>query len=439
MTYAKVRLWGRDIGAVGWDENAAIANFEYDPEFRESSIEIAPLTLPLSDQIYSFPALARETFHGLPGLLADSLPDDFGNALINAWLAREGRSPESFNPVERLCYTGVRGMGALEFVPATGPTAGKSEQIDINALVELASRILTQRNKLRETFLPEDRSSALQNILRVGTSAGGARAKAIIAWNPETNEVRSGQVDAGEGFSYWLLKFDGVSGNKDKELEDPAGYGLIEYAYAKMARAAGITMMESRLLQENGRSHFMTERFDRTESGAKMHMQSLGAMEHFDYRRAGAYSYEQALRTIRRLGLPMESIEEQFRRMAFNIVGRNQDDHVKNIAFLMNRAGKWSLSPAFDITYSYNPSGAWTSTHQMSLNGKRDGFTLEDFRACAATASMKRGRAEEILREVQDSVLKWNEFAREAGVPEDVANRIKKTHRLDILGKNAEG
>jgi serine/threonine-protein kinase HipA len=433
VTVAKVRLWGRDIGAVSWDENAALANFEYDPAFRDSGIEIAPLTMGLSDQIYSFPALPRDTFHGLPGLLADSLPDDFGNALIDVWLARQGRPPESFNPVERLCYTGVRGMGALEYVPTMGPFTGKSEQVNINDLVELASEILTRRNHLQGSFLPDERETSLQDILRVGTSAGGARAKAIIAWNPDTNEVRSGQVDAGKGFSYWLLKFDGVSGNKDRELEDPAGYGLIEYAYAKMARAAGIKMMECRLLEENGRSHFMTRRFDRTDTGAKIHMQSLCAMEHFDFKRAGAYSYEQALRTIRKLGLPMESVEEQFRRMAFNIIGRNQDDHVKNIAFLMDRAGNWSLSPAFDMTYSYNPSGAWTSTHQMSLNGKRDQFTLEDFRACAKTASMKRGRPEEILQQVQSAVLNWKKFARIAGVPDDVAERIKNAQRLDLL------
>lgn len=433
MTTATVRLWGRDIGAVSWDEDAAIAHFEYGPAFRDSGIEVAPLAMPLTDQIYSFPALSRETFHGLPGLLADSLPDDFGNALIDAWLAREGRSPESFNPVERLCYTGARGIGALEYVPAIGPSSTKSEDVDLRALVDLASEILTQRNTLEGSFLPDDRQDTLQDILRVGTSAGGARAKAIIAWNPDTNEVRSGQADAGKGFSYWLLKFDGVSGNRDKELEDPAGYGLIEYAYSKMARAAGIEMMECRLLTENGRSHFMTRRFDRTDRGGKIHMQSLGAMEHFDFKRAGAYSYEQALRTLRRLGLPMESIEEQFRRMAFNIMGRNQDDHVKNIAYLMHRTGEWFLSPAFDMTYSYHPSGTWTNNHQMSLNGKRDKFELEDFRACAETASMKRGRAEEILQQVQSAVLEWRAYAQEAGVPDSVAAKIERVQRWKIL------
>lgn len=433
MTVAEVRLWGKPIGAVSWDEAAGLAHFEYDPDFIRSGIEVAPLRMPLSKQIYTFPALPRETFHGLPGLLADSLPDDFGNALINVWLANQGRSPETFNPVERLCYTGIRGMGALEYSPSQGPFTGQSEAVDIKALVELASKILTQRNTLQGSFNPELREDSLQDILRVGTSAGGARAKAIIAWNQKTNEVRSGQVKAGTGFSYWLLKFDGVSGNRDKELEDPAGYGLIEHAYYHMAKKAGIDMEESRLLKENGRSHFMTRRFDRTDTGQKIHMQSFCAMEHFDFKKAGAHSYEQALRTIRMLGMPMAMIEEQFRRMAFNVIARNQDDHVKNIAFLMDKSGNWSLSPAFDMTYSYNPQGDWTSRHQMSLNGKRDGFTIEDFKACAKNASMKRGRAEEIVLQVLEAVLQWKHFADKSAVPPEVADGIASAHRTEML------
>lgn len=433
MTTAIVRLWGRDIGAVSWNEASALANFEYDPAFRGSKIEIAPITMPLSERIYSFPALPRETYHGLPGLLADSLPDDFGNALINAWLARQGRSPASFNPVERLCYTGIRGMGALEYLPTMGPVNDQSVEVDVAALVELASEILTKRNALEGSFLPDEREDTLRDILRVGTSAGGARAKAIIAWNRETDEVRSGQVGAGLGFTYWLLKFDGVSGNKDKELDDPAGFGRIEYAYYLMAKAAGITMNECRLLEEGGRSHFMTKRFDRTDAGGKIHMLSLGAMEHFDYKQPGAYSYEQAMRTIRRLGLSMDDIEQQFRRAAFNIIARNQDDHVKNIAFLMDRAGNWSLSPAYDVTYSYNPQGMWTGSHQMSLNGKRDAFTLADFRAFADNASMKRGRAEDIVKHVQNIVRQWPEFAQMAGVPAHDMEHITRTQRLDLL------
>ncbi len=432
MTVAEVKLWGKTIGAVSWDADTGLAPFEYDPDFRNSGIEIAPLTMPLSDRIYSFPALPRETFHGLPGLLADSLPDDFGNALINAWLAREGRDPDSFHAVERLCYTGDRGMGALEYHPLSGPKATPSEQVDVAALVELASRILTERHQLEGSFAPVRRHDSLQDILRVGTSAGGARAKAVIAWNPETNEVRSGQVQTETGFSAWLLKFDGVSGNKDKEHEDPVGYGLIEYAYSQMAQAAGVDMTECRLLKENDRNHFMTKRFDRTEAGRKIHMQSFCTMEHFDFKKPGAHSYEQALRTIRRLGMPMESVEEQFRRLALNIIARNQDDHVKNIAFLMDQSGAWSLSPAFDVTYSYNPDGAWTHSHQMTLNGKRDGFVLEDFKACAKSASMGRGRAEDLLQQVLEAVEKWRDFAGEAGVPDVVAQKIQRAHRVDI-------
>jgi serine/threonine-protein kinase HipA len=431
-TIAEVRLWGRTIGAVSLEDGSAYAAFQYDPAFARSGIEVSPLTMPLSDRVYQFPALPRPTFHGLPGLLADSLPDRFGNALIDAWLATQGRRPEGFNAVERLCYTGARGMGALEFAPTLGPRAGKVHQIEIDALVSLASEVLGQRAGLQATFADPERKAALNDILRVGTSAGGARAKAVIAWNASTNEVRSGQVGAGPGFGYWLLKFDGVAGNKDKELEDPKGYGAIEYAYSLMAAAAGITMSECRLLEENGRRHFMTRRFDRREGGEKLHMQSLCALAHYDFNHAGAYAYEQALLALRQLGLPMAAVEQQFRRMAFNIIARNQDDHVKNIAFLMDQAGRWSLAPAFDVSYSYNPAGAWTDRHQMTLNGKRDGFTAADFTACAATALMKRGCAAVILEEVRAAVIRWPEFAEQARVAEAWRQQIQGHLRLDL-------
>ena len=430
---AEVRLWGRTIGAVTLGDGHDVAAFQYEPAFAQSGIEISPLVMPLSDRVYSFPELARDTFHGLPGLLADSLPDRFGQALIDAWLARQGRTPESFNAVERLCYTGRRGMGALEFAPAIGPRASEGRRIEIDALVELAGDILARRRALDLSFDDASRERAMAEILRVGTSAGGARAKAVIAWNPSTNEVRSGQVNVGKGFQYWILKFDGVAGNKDKELEDPQGYGVIEYAYALMARDAGITMSECRLLEEGGRRHFMSRRFDRLDSGAKLHMQSLGALAHYDYNMAGAYAYEQAFLVMRRLGLSMDDIEQQFRRMAFNVVARNQDDHVKNIAFLMDQDGRWSLSPAFDVTYSYNPAGLWTATHQMSINGKRDDFELEDFRACARTAGMKRGRAESILAEVELVVARWPEYAEASGVEPRQREQIRAAHRLGVV------
>ena len=388
--------------------------------------------MPLTRRVYSFPSLGRDAFHGLPGLLADSLPDRFGNALINAWLATQGRSPDSFNAVERLCYTGTRGMGALEYAPVIGPKARQAVHIEIDKLVQLASEVLTHRNNLQASFGEDGgREDAMRDILRVGTSAGGARAKAVITWNPATNEVRSGQVKADPGFEHWLLKFDGVAGNRDKELEDPKGYGVIEYAYYRMATDAGIAMNECRLLEENDRRHFMTRRFDRRPDGEKIHMQSLGALAHFDYNLAGAYAYEQALLVIRQMGLPMSAVEEQFRRMVFNIVARNQDDHVKNIAFLMDKAGNWSLAPAFDMTYSFQPTGMWTSTHQMALNGKRDDFTLEDFRAAAETASLKRGRAEAIVEEVRRAVSRWPEYSDEAGVSADWRDKIARTLRLE--------
>jgi serine/threonine-protein kinase HipA len=431
MTLAEIQLWGRTIGAVTLEDNSEFAAFQYDPAFAQSGIQVSPITMPLSDRVYVFPELPSKTFHGLPGLLADSLPDRFGNALIDAWLATQGRTPDSFNAVERLCYTGARGMGALEFVPSTGPKPRQAKKIEIDALVKLASEVLGHRKNLKATFATEHRKNALNDILRVGTSAGGARAKAVIAWNRQTNEIRSGQIEAGKGFDYWLLKFDGVAGNKDKEMEDPKGYGVIEYAYYLMARAAGITMSECRLLEEGGRRHFMTRRFDRLEGGQKLHMQSLCALAHFDFNNAGAYSYEQAFLIIRQLDLPMEAVEEQFRRMAFNIMARNQDDHVKNIAFLMDKSGGWSLAPAFDVIYSYNPTGEWTARHQMTMNGKHDGFTLSDFQACAKNALMKRGRAEAIVHEVRSAVAQWPDFAGQAGVLPEWSSQIQGHLRLD--------
>src|SRR6204780_1332360 len=427
---AEVRLWGRTIGAVSLEEGDRISAFQYEPAFLASGIELSPITMPLSPRIYQFPSLPEVSFHGLPGLLADSLPDKFGNALIDAWLATQGRRPENFNTLERLCYIGVRGMGALEFAPAKGPPLQRSAKVQVDELVKLASQVLTHRASLQVSFAPGRRHEGLQEMLRVGTSAGGARAKAIVAWNRITNEVRSGQVKAPAGFDYWLLKFDGVSANKDKELEDPKGYTVIEYAYALMAAHAGIEMSECALMEEGGRRHFMTRRFDRLSDGAKLHMQSLAALAHFDFNSAGAYSYEQAFDAIKRLGLSMRALEQQFRRMIFNVVGRNQDDHVKNVAFLMDKAGAWSLSPAFDVTYAYNPAGRWTSSHQMTINGKTDDFTREDFKATAQVAGLKGGRSEAILTEVTDTVGEWPRYAKTAGVLSSQRDKITRTLRL---------
>ena len=429
MITAQVWLWGRCIGAVSADGPDQVARFQYLPEFVGSGIELSPLTMPLSHRVYQFRQLDWASFHGLPGLLADSLPDKFGHALIDQWLAQQGRTAAEFGPIERLCYVGRRGMGALEFRPVRGPRQRKARPVAMDALVELASAILQKRQQLRESFGSTGRLQALNEILRVGTSAGGARAKAIIAWNPDTQEVRSGQIEAGDGFSHWLLKFDGVRNNADKELADPSGYGAVEYAYSLMATEAGIQMSECRLLEENGRRHFMTRRFDRDEQGRKLHMQTLGGLAHFDFNLAGAYSYEQAMQVIQQLELPMSAREEQFRRMCFNVLARNQDDHVKNIAFLMDSGGRWSLSPAYDLTYSYNPNGAWTAQHQMSLNGRRDNYRWADLQAVARHVGLARGRDRQILDQVRSAVDDWPSFASNAGVPENWAQTIGRQHR----------
>ncbi len=426
---ARVKLWGRTIGAVLLEDGSNVAAFQYDPDFAGSGIQVSPMVMPLSHQIYSFPDISKPTFHGLPGLVADSLPDKFGNALIDAWLVRNGRNQGSFSSVERLCYTGKRGMGALEYEPAAGPKSTESERIEVAGMVELASKILTERTSIQQSIAPDVAEHSLRHILRVGTSAGGARAKAVIAWNRETEEVRSGQVKAPDGFEYWLIKFDGVSRNRDKELDDPEGMGRVEYAYHKMAADAGIAMSECRLLEENGRSHFMTKRFDRSDNGQKLHMQSLCALEHFDHGITGVYGYEQVFHTIRKLGLPMEAVEQQYRRMVFNILARNQDDHVKNIAFLMDKDGKWQLSPAFDMTYAFDPTGNWTSVHQMTMNGKRDQFTLDDFRQCAKSAMLKRGQGESIVKEIQGIVDKWMDYAEEDGVDPILRDAISTAQR----------
>ena len=432
MTDATIRLWGRDIGAVTWLEDQSHAVFQYTPEFAASGIALSPLVMPPSIAPYAFPELPKPAFKGLPGLLADSLPDKYGNALIDAWLARQNRNAASFNPVERLCYIGTRGMGALEFHPTLLKANRRSRRVEIAALVDLANQVLSMREGMHGVLGGEDDHDTLEEILRVGTSAGGARAKAVLAWSAETGEFRSGQVPADEGFTYWLMKFDGVTNNRDKELADPQGFGLIEYAFFRMARDAGIDMADCRLHHEGGRSHFMTRRFDRTEDGKKLHMQSLAALRHYDFNAAGAYSYEQAIETIRLLDLPPVDIEQQFRRAVLNLFIRNQDDHVKNIAFLMDRSGAWRLSPAFDVAYAYNPSGAWTSRHQMSLNSKRDGLELEDLVAFGAVCGFKRRRTLSVVSEIAERVRDWPTYAGEAGVYEPDAERINGTLRLDL-------
>ena len=429
MTIAEVTLWDRRIAAVEWNEKEGKASFQYDPSFLKSGIEVSPIVMPLSKNIYRFPELNFKTFKGLPGLLAESLPDKFGNALINTWLASHGRRPETFNPVERLCYTGTRGMGALEYHPTANVGGGRSEKIDIGNLVALASEILTKRGRLEDN-LDENHEEALANIIKVGTSAGGARAKAVLAYNEQTGELRSGEANIKEGFSHWLLKFDGVADNGDKELADPKGYGRIEYAYYLMAKEAGINMTECRLFKEGGRAHFMTKRYDRPKGAEKLHTQSLGSLAHLDFNMANTHSYEQAFMVMRQLKLSMEEKEQQLTRTIFNVLARNQDDHVKNISYLMNKQGQWSLSPAYDMIFSFNPVGQWINLHQMSINGKREEITETDFRSLANYAGIKPTFVDRTLNSVEIAVANWMEHAAAAGVPEDVAAAIGDQHLL---------
>ncbi len=429
MTSAAIHIHDTMIGAVTWDARRELGVFEYSPDFLSSGIEVSPLMIPLGSGRFAFPDLPRETFKGMPGLLADSLPDKFGNLLIDQWLARQGRTPQSFDPVERLCYLGKRAMGAMEFQP-TLLTESPAEVLQLDTLVQLANDALASRENLHANL--DHTPEAMATILRIGTSAGGARAKAVVSWNPKTGEILSGQITPPPGFEAWLLKFDGVSGNRDKELSDPLGFGRIEYAYHLMARAAGITMSDCRLLEENGRAHFMTRRFDRTPEGGKLHLQSLCGIAHFDFNQAGAYSYEQAFQIARRLRLLNTDLTELFRRAVFNILSRNQDDHTKNIAFIMDRRGAWHLAPAYDLIYAYNPSGAWTSRHQMTLNGKRDHFETSDLLTAAAHADLRPQKAKAIIREVHAAVTDWEKHADQSAVPIPMKREIRSHLRLGL-------
>ena len=420
VNLAKVYIWGEYAGAVLWNENTASATFEYEPSFVNKGWDLSPLMMPINEnRAHSFRDLSKDTFMGLPGLLADALPDSYGKALLDRWLVSLGRT--FANPVERLCYQSKRSMGALEFIPAKDDYLDKSSVIEISSLVQVAAEVLSNKSNL-ETNLKEDTKEALVNIIKVSTSAGGQRAKAVIAYNDTTGEVRSGQLDAAEGFDHWLLKLDGVT---NAVLGDPQHYGKIEYAYYKMALKAGIEMTECRLLEENGRSHFMTKRFDRRGGNEKIHMQTLCGMAHYDYKMLHAYSYEQAFQVMRRLRLPYGQAEQMFKRMVFNVIARNQDDHTKNISFLMDRTGTWMLSPAYDMSWAYNPKGEWTSHHQMSINNKWDNITRADLLAVAEAMHIKK--ADSIINEICDAVSMWPIVAKELDIPYNMIAMIDDT------------
>ena len=418
---ANVYLWGTHVGTVLLSDDSPIAKFQYSDEFRDMGVEVSPIRMPLSATVFEFPELPIKSFHGLPGLVSDSLPDKFGNKVIAAWLREQGKRPEDLNAVDRLCYTGKRGMGALEYKPALLDREDISERVTVDALSELADKVLRQREDAKAVLVPG--INEYSAILRVGSSAGGARAKALIGWNEATGEVRSGQVTLPEGFGYWLIKFDGLTGNGDKEGDDKWGYGRVEYAYYLMALAAGIEMTECRLWNKR---HFMTRRFDRLADGGKLHSQTLAALAHMDFNDPTAYSYEQAFGITRRVANDVRACEQLFRRMAFNVLAWNCDDHVKNVSYLMDRGGEWRLAPAYDECYAHNSEGDWTSRHQMSVNGKRIGITDDDILACARFANMRERKARAVLDEVKDVVHEWPRFAAEAEVPDDFTNAISR-------------
>ncbi len=423
---AEVKMWGTRIAIIHLEEGKPYVSFEYDKQFLKSQIEVAPIQMPLSSRIYEFPQLSETAFRGVPGMLADSLPDKFGNAIIQQWLASQGRNERDFNVVDRLCYTGSRAMGALEYVPANGPTPELDEPIHITRMVEFASDILNNRKSLKLNMTDE---LTYSQLMQLGTSAGGARAKAIIAWNEKTNEIRSGQVNLGEDFGYWLMKFDGVQKNGDHELEDRSEYTLIEYAYHKMALMAGIQMSECRLYHENGHHHFMTKRFDRV-NGEKLHLQTLGAIAHIDYNIPSLCSYEQAASYMRQMHLDASDVEQLYRRMVFNVLTVNQDDHVKNISFLMNKQGEWKLAPAYDLTFAYEPKNRWLCAHQMLIQGKNKDITFDDLLASGKSMDISTKRCKKIIHDVEQAVSSWKEIADEVGIREETAVQIDEMIRL---------
>jgi len=419
-----------DVGAVAWDDLSSISTFEFDEQFVARAIDLAPLTMPLfdlqrGDRQHSFPNLNRDTYRTLPGLLADSLPDSFGNELIDLWLVHNGRSPDNFTPIERLSYVGSKGMGALEYEPVIGPSATPQE-IELNELVEIANVILQQKKQLNTSF-GADKERALQQIIQVGTSAGGLRPKAVIAISPDESRIISGHLQAPDKYTYWILKFDGV---QDQVFGEPQGYGVIEYIYYLMATDAGIQMSDCKLLRENGRAHFMTKRFDRKD-GQKIHMQTLCGIAHYDFNNIGATSYEQLFQVMRRLKLGHDEVKQMFTRMVFNVVARNQDDHTKNTSFLLDQGQVWKLSPAYDVTYSYNPMvGQNTNRHQMSINGKRDSIARNDILEVATAINIKR--PEEIIKKVVDAVARWDTLATDYDVAKKKKQRVSESLRLDL-------
>jgi len=429
---AEVKIWGELAGAVRWDEEEQLGYFQYDAGFLQKGWDLSPIKMPIKNgsRIYSFPELRKgrgdteDAFKGLPGLLSDALPDKYGNRLINIWLAKQGRPENSMNPVEKLCFIGSRGMGALEFEPAQIKTSKRSFALELNSLVEVAKKILNEREAFL-TNIGKDEEKAMTDILKIGTSAGGARPKAVIAYNRKTKEVRSGQGNVPKGFEHWLIKLDGVSG---EQFGESSGWGRVEYAYYLMAKECGITMSECELLEENGRAHFMTKRFDR-EANTKHHIQSLCGLQHYDFNNMYGYSYEQVFQTMRLLRLTYPEAEQMFRRMVFNVLATNYDDHTKNFSFILKKDDSWRLAPAYDLCFSFDETNHWVNKQTLSVNGKRLGITKSDLMTIAKDNNIKKG--EKIIDEINLVIKSWEVYAKQAGVRKDLQERIKQN--LNIL------
>jgi serine/threonine-protein kinase HipA len=424
---AEVKIWGEYVGAVRWDSSQKLAYFQFAPAFLKKGWNLSPIKMPISagDRIYSFPELRRgrnetdDTFKGLPGLLADTLPDKYGNKLINAWLAQQGRLENSMNPVEKLCFIGVRGIGALEFEPAQLKSEKNSFSLEITSLIEIAKKMIDDR-KAFSISLSKEEEKAMLAILKIGTSAGGARPKVLIAFNPITKEIRSGQGDVSSGFEHWLLKLDGVSG---EQFGESSGWGRVEYAYYLMAKECGINISECQLLEENGRAHFMTKRFDR-EGNIKHHVQTLCGIQHYDFNDMDGYSYEQVFQTMRILKLTYPEAEQMFRRMVFNVLATNYDDHTKNFSFLLKKDETWRLAPAYDVCFSFDETNFWVTKQTLSVNGKREGISKQDFLKIAKENNIKKGA--NIIEEMISVISSWPNYSKIAGVRVDLSKRIEE-------------
>lgn len=436
MEVINVRFKQHEVGAVSFDTQTGLGAFEYAPSFIDKGIELSPLKMPLAQGIYSFPELDFNTFKGLPGLVADSLPDDFGNAVLNAWVAMRGKSPNDITPLQRLQYTGARGMGALEYAPATQiKSLNASQQVDIDSLLSIAQAILNTRNDFSVELSKNnaDDREAMLALLSVGMSAGGARPKAVLAFNADFTQARSGQTDAPEGFTHYLMKFDGVSEHNENQetFGDPLGFGAMEFVYYLMAKDCGIDMMPCHLLPEGQRRHFITQRYDRV-GNEKVHVQTLNGLAHVDYQKPGSFSYAELFAVLRQLKLSAVDAEQLFRRMVFNIVACNHDDHAKNFGFML-RGDKWSLAPAYDLAYSYKPGSKWVNSHWMSLNGKRDDFVRADFYSLEKLSPLfSRSFINSVLDEVIEKVAGWERLATDAQVPRVLIDEVSQNLRLGI-------